>query len=329
MKTLAEQAQNKPNEVTIEESGRRSRRRAKTNQKGSKLDVDIKEQLENYKNITEFITVDTDFKQLFLDNFKLESEQAPGICLSGLHTCGNLAPSCLTIYNKNKAISALCNVGCCYHLMTEQFSRFTYVGLRDKEGRKSSVKNLRDAYAEIEDKNNPGFPLSKYLTTRQVQLGRNPRMLACQSIQRVIHRKEHPHNHLFFRSLLDILIQDKRKEYYDVIEVGKVKPSNTFVEYVRKCVKNNKYLNFDDVTDDELNELAEKYSTQKYYSDLFYLIRLSLAQVIETSILLDRLLYLKEMDEEHNRCGDDRKSFLVRLFDPVVSPRCYGIVAIK
>lgn len=54
---------------------------------------------------------------------------------------------------------------------------------------------------------------------------------------------------------------------------------------------------------------------------LFYLIRLCLAQVIESLILLDRLMFLYEN-------GFD-KVYLVKLFDPVVSPRCHSIVAVK
>lgn len=54
---------------------------------------------------------------------------------------------------------------------------------------------------------------------------------------------------------------------------------------------------------------------------LFYLIRLCLAQVIESLILLDRLMFLYEN-------GFD-KVYVVKLFDPVVSPRCHSIVAVK
>lgn len=54
---------------------------------------------------------------------------------------------------------------------------------------------------------------------------------------------------------------------------------------------------------------------------LFYLIRLCLAQVIESLILLDRLLFLRE--------NGYNNVFLVKLFDPVLSPRCHCIVAVK
>lgn len=54
---------------------------------------------------------------------------------------------------------------------------------------------------------------------------------------------------------------------------------------------------------------------------LFYLLRLCLAQVVESVILLDRLLFLYENGFE--------LAYLVKLFDPVLSPRCHGLVAIR
>lgn len=54
---------------------------------------------------------------------------------------------------------------------------------------------------------------------------------------------------------------------------------------------------------------------------LFYLLRLCLAQVIESVILLDRLLFLCE--------NGFKEVFLVKLFDPVLSPRCHSIVALR
>ncbi|KOB76262.1 Uncharacterized protein OBRU01_05389 [Operophtera brumata] len=52
---------------------------------------------------------------------------------------------------------------------------------------------------------------------------------------------------------------------------------------------------------------------------LFYLVKLCLAQVVESVILLDRIVYLYE--------NDFNNVYLVKLFDPVLSPRCHSIVA--
>lgn len=39
----------------------------------------------------------------------------------GLHTCGDLAPSTLRMFVAKPELAAVCSVGCCYHLLSEQF----------------------------------------------------------------------------------------------------------------------------------------------------------------------------------------------------------------
>lgn len=39
----------------------------------------------------------------------------------GLHTCGDLAPSTLRIFTSKAEVKAVCSVGCCYHLLSEEF----------------------------------------------------------------------------------------------------------------------------------------------------------------------------------------------------------------
>lgn len=39
----------------------------------------------------------------------------------GLHTCGNLAPSTLRMFAAKAELAAVCSVGCCYHLLSEEF----------------------------------------------------------------------------------------------------------------------------------------------------------------------------------------------------------------
>ncbi len=41
-------------------------------------------------------------------------------CLVGLHTCGDLAASCLRLFVKLPPVQLVCVVGCCYHLISEK-----------------------------------------------------------------------------------------------------------------------------------------------------------------------------------------------------------------
>lgn len=246
----------------------------------------------------------------------------PGLCLTGLHTCGNLAPSCLRIYTENQQIEAVCNIGCCYHLLTEQFSKFIYRSIRRERSPESIKREVCDLPEEQID-NRFGFPMSQYLIDSKTKLGRNARMLSCQSFHRLIDSKELPNAHLFYRALLEVLIKRKCPEYVDRIEVGRMKQCHSFVEYVRKSSKRNPVLKFDNITDTELIELHDEFQTSQHFLDIYHLMRVSIAAIAENIIMLDRFLYLKEQE----KFGDI--SYLVRFFDPVVSPRCYGLIAMK
>lgn len=78
---------------------------------------------------------------------------------------------------------------------------------------------------------------------------------------------------------------------------------------------------YDSLPDSFFTDIQNKMDCQWKKLVLFYLIRLCLAQVVESLILLDRLLFLFEN-------GFDNV-YLVKLFDPVLSPRCHSIVAVR
>ena len=43
------------------------------------------------------------------------------LLLTGLHTCGNLGSASVELFATNPVFQVLCNVGCCYHQLTEKF----------------------------------------------------------------------------------------------------------------------------------------------------------------------------------------------------------------
>lgn len=257
----------------------------------------------NYQRSTHFITSDTDFITLFKTHYPTINPS--GFCLSGLHTCGNLATSCLEIFQNNPDIQCICNVGCCYHLLDEKFAKNDFFVERHQPSTTTATP--------------VGFPLSKYLKNQQFSLGRNARMLAAQSLDRTVATADLPNVSLFYRALLETLIVQHNAELKNCVQVGRTKKVTTFSEYVTKCAKKTS-LNMDMVNED-LEALLRQHEHDRKRMDLFYLIRMTFAPILESTILLDRLLYLKEMGMEN--------AFLVNLFDPVVSPRCYAIVAVK
>ncbi|XP_067553574.1 probable methyltransferase-like protein 25 isoform X2 [Pseudorca crassidens] len=220
-----------------------------------------------YSPLTSFITADSELHDIIKD---LED------CLMvGLHTCGDLAPNTLRIFTSKSEIKGVCSVGCCYHLLSEEFENPHKECTQEKWG----------------------FPMCHYLKEERWCCGRNARMSACLALERVAVGQGLPTESLFYRAVL----QDIIKDCYGITKcdrhVGKIySKSSSFLDYVRKSLKK---LGLDESK-----------------------LKVVLAPCIETLILLDRLCYLKEQD-------DIAWSALVKLFDPVKSPRCYAIIALK
>ncbi|XP_038212711.1 methyltransferase-like protein 25 [Zerene cesonia] len=250
-----------------------------------------------------FITKDTDLTQTVKQEFGCDKVNG---LLTGLHTCGNLGPDSLRIFAQSPNMGAVFNVPCCYHLLSETVDG----GMLDVFQREYG--GYVDGY---------GFPMSEYL--RDFNIGRNARMLASQSINRFAAQKQLPDISLLYRAVLQTII--KKHLPRASLSERKLKGLST------KCQNFNEYFKMADeklqlgLFDTCQSETVE-YTDANMYCQwkklaLFYMMRLCLAQVIESVILLDRLLFLYE-----NGYND---AFIVKLFDPILSPRCHSIVAIK
>lgn len=99
--------------------------------------------------------------EILVEEYPEEDHQ--NVLLVGLHTCGNLAASCLELFvaNRNR-IKSIVNIGCCYHLLDEKF-----VSNPDWLRRNSAAGDA-------------AFPMSEYLTNRGFALGRDARMCGTQ-----------------------------------------------------------------------------------------------------------------------------------------------------
>lgn len=288
----------------------------------------------NYKTVTHFITSETNLTDLLAncnisnsENKNINEFTNQPILLCGLHTCGNLSANCLKIYTENLQCKILFNIGCCYHLLTEQNKIQNEFFTKEKPAyisQKNNTLGLDDSGVAVDNKIDYGFPLSNYLKERNIALGRNARMLSSQSIHRTIYENKLPNEMLFYRALLQILIDKYApsiSNQENTIQIGKIKKCKNFTEYVRKSAQRLNSIELQNITENDLNEFQDKYSTYKNQLALYYLLRQSMASVIETLILFDRLLFLLESGISN--------SVLVKLFNPIISPRCYGIVSMR
>ncbi|KAJ7548939.1 hypothetical protein O6H91_07G033800 [Diphasiastrum complanatum] len=100
-----------------------------------------------------------------------------------------------------------------------------------------------------------------------------------------------------------------------------------FQEYAKTALKR---LRLPEVPEKELVSIWEEIEPYMALVGVFWSLRAVLAPVLESYILLDRLLFLKEQALKAN--NEDRETIisqLVPLFDPLVSPRNMAIVAMR
>jgi len=253
-----------------------------------------------FHRTTQYLSKDFDVRNLMGDSGSFFHQSFERCGIVGLHTCGNLASTSIQLFANSPECRFLCNVGCCYHMLDEAFE-VDCVG---------------------EGSCHPGFPLSQQLQCKRFVLGRNARMVSQQPLERYAQTKQLHPDVLFYRAVLQVILKEKIESYSGLeFQVGrKRKPAANFREYARWAL--NK-LELDlQLDDSELDGYLQRFECERKKLQAFFQLRLLLAHLAETTILLDRLAFLME----HENIGS---SYLVKLFSGVTSPRCYALIAIK
>ncbi|CDH60806.1 cra-b-like protein [Lichtheimia corymbifera JMRC:FSU:9682] len=224
--------------------------------------------------------------------------------LCGLHACGDLSSLMLRLFAESDEMGSLVNVGCCHHFLTQE----------------------------------EGFPMSSFVNKELgYQQTSTAHMLACQTPSRWTDRAEETlksFEHHFFRALLQHIMVEKGLTPVDKAPiVGRLNKKKDFISfpiYVRAALKRFG-LPEDTISAQEAEAYYEKYKNHKQIDKqiaVLWTIRVLLAPVLESIILMDRWLYLKESLLQY----PDTKTkgvWMWPLFDPIISPRNTVIVASK
>ncbi|XP_072311169.1 probable methyltransferase-like protein 25 [Eucyclogobius newberryi] len=245
-----------------------------------------------FSPITSYVTAETELRELI--------SELKAAVLVGLHTCGDLAPSSLRMFVAKTELTAVCSVGCCYHLLSEEF----------------------DPAAQEGSHRVNGFPLSQYLRDQSWFCGRNARMSACLALERFSHGQGIAMESLFYRAVLHVILRDHYGSFKSEKRVGNVySKTKSFVDYVRRALQR---LDLDEtkLSDSDIQGYHDEYRLRMNELEAFSILKVTLAPCIEGLVLLDRLCYLKEQENVSF-------SALVQLFDPLLSPRCYAVVGLK
>nr|XP_039249572.1 LOW QUALITY PROTEIN: methyltransferase-like protein 25 [Styela clava] len=257
-----------------------------------------------YQPVTALVHADSDINFLFVNDNEENSNSIlhKQLMLTGLHICGDLSSTALRMFVSKKQIKAACLLGCCYHHLTS----------------KSTGKEY-------------GFPMSKYLQKMDFSLGRNSKMLGLKALDRmqdadIAATEKKSTRSLFYRAVLSVILEREFQFGSGLkdLRVGKVySKSKNFIDYVRRSLSKLSYpdetskILSDDAITSYMNEMENYRKTLLAFNAL----REAFSPAVEAIILLDKLLYLREHEIPH--------SYLVKLFDPVKSPRCYALVSIK
>jgi len=206
----------------------------------------------------------------------------------GLHTCGDLACVLIKVFINDPKAVMLHSVGCCYMKVQQHFPMSHYVSTINT--------NWKFNYTNAE--------------------------LACHAIE-------------MYRDRLCAGEQDKLKVhcYRAVLEKILVTKDQSLRHTILKTVARAHQISFQDYAIKATSNLTVKFGPEEFCTDeineeleswwkvvVYYTIRLSLAPVLETVILLDRCISLYE---------NGHSSLLIPLFDPVLSPRNNIIFAAK
>ncbi|KAI8075364.1 methyltransferase domain-containing protein [Gilbertella persicaria] len=250
----------------------------------------------NLKHVTEKITPENISQVL--------AKWSPGSVdkrwlVTGLHTCGDLSPMIFNLFAESEQVSCVVNVGCCYNALTTE-----------------------------------GFPMSNYLKNKQdiIKVGSTAKVLACHSPSRWLEEGQQciqAFDNYYFRALLmELLVERGLADINDPPRLGRIKQNKAFVPFVKASLKRLK-LPEDTITPEEaeLHYLkAKERQLDKQFVTL-WILRGLLAPIIESIILVDRLLYLKGVVKSSS--DTQKGAWMYPLFELTASPRNVVCVASK
>ena len=270
-----------------------------------------------------------------------------------LHSCGNLVHHGLRSLVLNPSVKAVAMVGCCYNLMTERLGSPTYKlpALRPQHPRLEKTSSACDPH---------GFPMSERLTTyghgrnKGIRLNITARMMAVQAPQNWTSKTceafftRHFYRALLQRIFLDRGVVEKPIVVADAVTggsprgwsgvgqpivIGSLRKAcySSFVAYIRGAVEKLRKDELHRVsmqecmvslTDDDILRYESIYDAKKQELSTVWSLMAFSAGVVESVIIVDRWLYLKEQ-------ALVKDCWVQSVFDYSQSPRNLVVVGIK
>ena len=277
----------------------------------------------------------------------------PQLLVISLHSCGNLLHHGLRSLVLNPSVKAVAMVGCCYNLVTERLGPPTYKlpSLRSPNLRLEETSTAYDPH---------GFPMSDRLAAYKHQRGEGvrlnitARMMAVQAPKNWTPKDSDAFfTRHFYRALLQKIFLDRGVVGPSAdgkqpvrspsprgwtgagqpIILGSLRKScyHSFTAYVRGAVEklqgdpvlgSSIAKSMNGLTDEDIARYELSYRHKKKELSIVWTLMAFSAGVVESIIVVDRWLYLKEND----KVGE---CWVEAIFDYQQSPRNLVVVGIK
>ncbi|XP_049438731.1 protein RRNAD1 [Epinephelus fuscoguttatus] len=237
-------------------------------------------------------------------------ENSPDFVLTGLHACGDLSATLLRHFVNCPHVRGITSVACCYMKITTKENP-------SPPGRVAApqTSGQEELHSEF------GYPMSSWVQgLPEHQLSYKAREGACHAIEDYVRRLREESELLkthCYRAMLETFIRDTRPDLRRAgIQTIKKAHLLPFTEYARLGLARVSLPPEMPLDPERVEAMLRQQSRVVVYFSLSLL----LAPVVETLVLLDRMIYLQEN-------GVD--SQLVPLFNPNFSPRNFVLVALK
>ena len=289
---------------------------------------------------------------IVMNDIKSGLNDPPQLMVISLHSCGNLLHHGLQSLILNPSVKVVAMVGCCYNLVTERLGPPTYKlpSLRSPNLRLDTTSSTCDPH---------GFPMSERLATYRhqhgegVRLNITARMMAVQAPENWTATEcESFFTRHFYRALLQRIFLDRgivekptqdlgrnggrsggRAEASPALTIGSLRRAcySSFTAYVRGAIVKladdeqrgaEIQRRMADLTDDEISRYEDSFKERKKELSIVWSLMAFSASVVESIIVVDRWLYLKEQAEV-------RDCWVEAVFDYKQSPRNLVVVGIK
>ncbi|KAL6314831.1 hypothetical protein AAG906_029046 [Vitis piasezkii] len=289
----------------------------------------------------------------------LDKRRLPSLCdvdtessfvLAGLHACGDLSVTMLRTFLECKEVKAVVSIGCCYNLLSEEVceSSASQCGFPMSTGIRSAGLSLGKSSRDLacqsaerwsvmgKDAGLHNFELHAFRAAFQMVLyryypdvlitspaiGRQGKALRRQQQRRNLESSLHPEkdDKAVFAMEKDSLFQGISSDETTISDaINSVDKYSLFEKF---CKSGLCRLGLKPLPDVNFKEVWEEAAPFAEFIGPYWSLRAALGPLLETLILLDRLLFLQEQ-------GSSVEAVMLPIFDPVLSPRNVAIIAKK